>query len=270
MHTNKENGKKYIGITHQEPEKRWRKGLAYKGCISFYSAIQKYGWDGFKHEVLYDGLTAKQAQDKEVELIAKYDAQGNGGYNILPGGDLGNAGRIFSDEVKKKQSIAHKNISPETREKMCKSQKGRKHSPETIEKMKRNNKHTHPTEEHKKHLSEINSGKNSVWYGRKHTPEEIAKIKANSKNRTVEYRKHCSDAKRGKKLSKEHAIKNGLVHRKAIVQYTLDGEFIKEWDCQIMAARALGLKQGSISNACLGRNKTAYGFIWKFKQQRTN
>ena len=49
VHTNKANGKKYIGITCRNPEVRWRNGAGYKRHPKFYAAIQKYGWDGFTH-----------------------------------------------------------------------------------------------------------------------------------------------------------------------------------------------------------------------------
>lgn len=266
MHVNRFNGKKYIGITKLKPERRWRNGLGYKSSTAFYGAILKYGWDGFTHEILYTNLTAKEAQQKEIELITKYNTQGEGGYNILAGGDLGTVGIHPSEETRKKLSIAHANISDETRAKMSKAQLGRKHTPETIAKIKKNHKHVSPTEEHKKHLSEIMSGKNSVWYGRKHTPEEIAKMKAGSKNKTPEYRKKLSEAKKGIKQSKEHAIKNGLVHRKAVLQYDKQGNFIKEWSCQSEVTKVLGIPQGSISNCCCGKIKTCSGFVWKFKQ----
>jgi len=60
MHTNKLNGKKYIGITQQEPKKRWKSGYGYSYGASphFERAIKKYGWaKGFDHEILYTGLT---------------------------------------------------------------------------------------------------------------------------------------------------------------------------------------------------------------------
>ena len=52
MHTNKINNKKYVGMTCQRPEKRWNSGNGYKSCTLFYRAIEKYGWDGFEHEII--------------------------------------------------------------------------------------------------------------------------------------------------------------------------------------------------------------------------
>lgn len=82
------NGKRYIGQTCQDPEKRWRGGLGYKECPAMYSAINKYGWDNIEHEVIMTGLTREQANKTECELINKYDSI-NSGYNLAIGG--GNA-----------------------------------------------------------------------------------------------------------------------------------------------------------------------------------
>ena len=41
MHTNKFNGKKYIGITSRDVKLRWINGLGYKNSPHFYNAIQK-------------------------------------------------------------------------------------------------------------------------------------------------------------------------------------------------------------------------------------
>ena len=53
-HTNIINNKVYIGLTKQEPKRRWQNGYGYIDNSYFYNSITKYGWDGFKHEVLYD------------------------------------------------------------------------------------------------------------------------------------------------------------------------------------------------------------------------
>ena len=87
VHTNKTNGKKYFGITSQVPSRRWRDGKGYKHCIKFNNAIQYYGWDGFYHEVLFEGLTETEAKTKEIELIREFrTTEADYGYNIALGG----------------------------------------------------------------------------------------------------------------------------------------------------------------------------------------
>lgn len=103
-HTNKINGKKYIGQTKQTLQARWGKnGLEYirKQPNSHFSlAILKYGWDNFNHEVLYTNLTKEEANQKEQELIAKYNTQHpKYGYNITAGGNT----NTLTDEQKEKR-----------------------------------------------------------------------------------------------------------------------------------------------------------------------
>ena len=87
MHRCKANQKVYIGITSQEPQRRWQNGKGYIGSTLFYNAILKYGWDGFEHIILFSGLTKEDAFEKEVELIALYKSNNREfGYNIAPGG----------------------------------------------------------------------------------------------------------------------------------------------------------------------------------------
>ena len=80
MHENPTNQKKYIGITNTSPKERWNNGLGYKYNTKFYSDIKKYGWDYFRHEILFTGLTYVEAKQTEDELIHKYDTV-NMGYN---------------------------------------------------------------------------------------------------------------------------------------------------------------------------------------------
>lgn len=39
---------------------------------------------------------------------------------------------------------------------------------------------------------------------------------------------------------------------------------IKEWDSVGMVCKILNLSVGNISSCCIGKRKTAYGFIWKY------
>lgn len=86
-HTNKINGKVYIGQTGQTPENRWLEGKGYIGCTHFYNAIQKYGWDNFEHEIVYNCLSFEEANNYEKELIELYDSTNSEkGYNLMTGG----------------------------------------------------------------------------------------------------------------------------------------------------------------------------------------
>ena len=85
MHENPTNQKKYIGITNTSPKERWNNGLGYKYNTKFYSDIKKYGWDYFRHETLFTGLTYVEAKQIEDELIRKYDTVNMGYNNIYSG-----------------------------------------------------------------------------------------------------------------------------------------------------------------------------------------
>ena len=111
IHTNNSNNKKYIGITKLLPHHRWRKGGGYKKCTLFYSAIQKYGWDNFKHEVVLVNLTKEQAEMFEVEMIKYYKSnQREFGYNITSGGCLGKI-VPFTEEHRRNLSLNHADVS---------------------------------------------------------------------------------------------------------------------------------------------------------------
>lgn len=120
VHRNKANDKRYVGITSQKPEYRWNHGLSYRSNKYFYSAIQKYGWDGFEHIVLYDQLEEAEAKKIEQELIRLWDTQNREyGYNITAGGE-GTTGFVPSKELREKWSKLRTGSkrSEETKKKM--------------------------------------------------------------------------------------------------------------------------------------------------------
>ena len=70
IHTCNKNGKKYVGVTSQSVNRRWGKnGAGYKLCTYFGSAINKYGWDNFNHEIVLCNLTKGEAEMFEIEMI---------------------------------------------------------------------------------------------------------------------------------------------------------------------------------------------------------
>lgn len=80
IHTNKINGKQYVGMTKLKPNERWENGNGYRRQKHFYKDIQKYGWDAFEHEIVKEGLSKEEAKQLESELIKKSNTN-NDGYN---------------------------------------------------------------------------------------------------------------------------------------------------------------------------------------------
>lgn len=53
--------------------------------------------------------------------------------------------------------------------------------------------------------------------------------------------------------------------QQGVVQYSINGEKLKEWDCIAHAGRQTGTVPSSISECAHGKRKTANKFIWKLK-----
>lgn len=201
------NDKVYIGITNQNPLRRWNSGRGYQNQKLFHRAILKYGWDNIRHEILLDDLTKEEAYQKEIELIGQYKSnQKEFGYNVSSGGQ-GSNNVSPSAETRMKISIALKGKNT--------WQKGRKASEETKQKM---------------------SASHIGHYG----------------------------WTKGKPLTKEHREKVAKGLSKKVWQFSLQGEFIKEWESGILVERTLKISSGHISRSCRGQRKTAGGFIWRY------
>ena len=56
-------------------------------------------------------------------------------------------------------------------------------------------------------------------------------------------------------------------YSKPVLQYTLDGVFVREWKSIAEAGRN-GYQQICISKCCRGLNKQHKGFIWKYKEDK--
>ena len=177
QHKNKINGKIYIGITSQKPEDRWgSQGCNYKSSPHFYSAIQKYGWDNFEHNILFTELTKEQACLKEQELIKEYNSMNREfGYNSTSGGDI----FTMNEETKQKISQAmmgnQNNLghpcSEEKKKKISNAQKGREFTEKHKQKLSEAAKNRHvPCSEEKKQILKEKSHKKPVYC------EELDKI----------------------------------------------------------------------------------------------
>ena len=51
-------------------------------------------------------------------------------------------------------------------------------------------------------------------------------------------------------------------HNKPILQYTIEGEFVREWSSAADVGKEV---KGNICHCLKGKLKSAYGYIWKYK-----
>lgn len=127
------NGKVYIGITCQRVTRRWKNGRGYEGCTVFYRAVQKYGWQNIKHEIVAEGLSNEEACLMEQQLIAEYKSSDpRYGYNMTFGGEHYDP----NEEWRKRASESHKRYyqeHPEARERVAEQNRGRVCSEENKE-----------------------------------------------------------------------------------------------------------------------------------------
>jgi group I intron endonuclease len=234
-HTCPDN-KKYIGITRRNPKKRWNKGKGYKSNYNFMLAIEKYGWDNIKHEILFENLTKEQAEQKEIELIKIYDTTNpNNGYNKDKGGN--SIGR-FTQETRQKISMLRKGYSPSkaTREKISKALKGNKLCESTKKKISMANK------------------------GRVASPETKIKMSEYAKNRKKSHLLNLSLSLKGKKQSEETKLKHCI----PICQFDLNEEFVAKFVSARQATELLGIPYKQIQSCCKGRQKSCRGYIWRY------
>lgn len=162
MHTNNVNRKKYIGITSQDPEDRWKNGKGYKSQTVFWNAIQKYGWNNFEHEIIFENLTIHKAKEKEVEFIALYKTNCNRynhpsyGYNMTDGGD--NIYEITLETRKKMSEVAKARLADPNNHPWT----GRHHTEEAKEKSRKAHLGKKASEETKRKQSEMRKGYQSA------------------------------------------------------------------------------------------------------------
>lgn len=228
-HTNKTNGKSYIGMT-KNISTRWRNnGIDYKRHSArdggvFWKAIQKYGWDGFTHEVLASGLSFNEACIAEQYFIRKYNTNihnpggRRNGYNLTDGGD-GTRGRPLSQKEKD-------------------------------------------------NLSKINSGSGNPMYGKKQSEFSREKISEKITGRFIGaksplYGKHPTE-ETVEKLKTNHADVSGGKNPRAKPVLCIETGTIYPTISEASVAVGNTVNRKKIPYACKNENATAYGFHWKY------
>lgn len=228
------SNKYYVGITSQKPERRWRNGDGYKHNKHFANAISKYGWDNFQHEIVASNLTEDEAKNFERILIEKLQSNNSKyGYNRSSGGDAAR----HCDETKW----------------LLREIKG---TPVCQFDLDMNFVKEYPSAKYAEKCtgiweSTINGCVNNQ-IGYKTAGGYVWILKKDLQNINLdEYKKRLNHEKLPK----------------PVCQFSLDMDFIAEYESIGRASKVTGIAGSDISLAASGKYQQASGYIWVLKEE---
>lgn len=210
-----------------------------KNCKSqtlLFRSLKKYGWDNHKFEIIEEYI---------FEHLNERERYWQDFYNVM-NPKKGLNCRLTTSLTKTGE------LSQETKHKISESNKGKpKHTEET--KLK--------TSQRSKLLKNM--------LGKNHSIETIQKIRQSKigKSPSIETRNKMSESALGKVKTQEHRINISNNHptKKSVLQMDLKGNLINEFISINEASRKTGHRVSDISACCNNKQKTAFGFVWRFK-----
>lgn len=294
--TNQINGKSYIGQSislRSRIKDHFRNMKNQKLDLPLYRAAAKYGIHNFKIDILEsfipNDISNKDLIEKlnklEIEYIAKYNTYLNG-YNCTKGGDYGVLGLKMTDTQRKK-------VSENTKKLISSGIIGKR-----VFLYNYKEKYyiyawtikdaSNITKVSKGVISKLCNNKlkiasnfiaaftsQELEYKKNSYTEDIKKY-CNSPNRSrfvkrtgnKNWFKGMVSLNKGKKMSvtQKEKIRNTL-SKNYIQQYNTDNILLNVFNTAEEAARFVKGKACTIRCACNGKQKTAYGYIWKYKRK---
>lgn len=226
------SGKSYIGQSvNVNVRVRMYRGLHCKSQPSIYNALKKYGFDNFSSEVLWS--TNRQHMYTNLQLLLdilekKYIEK----YDCI---DNGYNIMIGGDSYGNHSSESKRRIAEAKKIKVNQYDLNGKYiktwgsAKEACDKLHLN----------RGHVSQVCSG------GRKSSGGYMWRFFVNTKDIKPVHRRDSS---------------------RSVVQYSLDGKFIKKWGSATEAAKGVGVTRSSISLACIGTYKSSAGFKWTYDE----
>lgn len=283
--TNLLNGKLYIGQA-RDIKKRWNEHIRELNngihCNKhLQNAWNKYGKENFKFSIIIECAENDLNELEKYYIEHLHSLTHENGYNITVGGTGGNTVE-WTEEKRAVHSDILKKI-PRTKqwlENMSKSQKGRVINHNSVERAKAtkiingNTVHILSYDCNGNFIKEYNSISEAA---RDIDCLDVA-ISETAKGRNHHYRKNMYwfrkediDTTDVLKIIKEHNDSKMKANNKPIPvdQYTLDYKYIKTWGSATEASKYFNKKSsGTICKCCKGKIKYAYGYIWKYHNEK--
>lgn len=201
---------------------------------------------------LIENLSNEESLKIETEIIRKIGRRNldKGPLTNLTDGGDGRLNSPHSEETKMKISDTKKSQNLHN-----------KHNQETIE-----------------HLRKINQGENNPFFGKHHT-EEVREAQSNRVlgiNHPMWGKKHGEETLRKIREKRNQSVDQEKLNQffrefnsKPVLQFNLDGEFIKEFNSIKDAAKEVGCSESIIGKCCRGIIKNPRKYIFKFGDEKS-
>lgn len=205
---------------------------------------------------LFEGLENSVALEKEIEIIKKIgrrDLKVGPLVNQTDGGD----GRLM---------CLH---SEESKRKISQTKRGQKIKPYSVRPM---------TPEQREYLKKINQGENNPFFGKNHTErvKENHSLRVSGLDHPMWGRKHHERTKQKIKERRNAAVDQDKMiqlsrdrNSKAVLQFDLEGLFMKEFFSIKEAAIKSGCSESIIGKCCRGAIKRPRKYIFRFKNTQS-
>ena len=195
---------------------------------------------------IIDEIESLKRQDWEILETFWINQFKQWGFELVNKRHKGGGGMEFLDEYQKE--IRRKPKSLETKLKISQANQGKKRTPEMVEKYRQ------------------------IRLGKKHSPETIEKFKG--KTRTEESKLKQSLSTRGRKITWDLGTKGKNIpqsqkdkiaegNNKPVIQLNKNYQIIQEFKSYTEAKQITGVDP---QHCLVNKNKTAGGFIWKYKE----
>lgn len=264
------NGKRYVGQTKQEVNKRFgSNGINYaKDCPYLWNAIQKYGWENVEHIVLLEGLTAEEANFWEQEYIKEYRSnERQFGYNLTSGGK---GCKKFDYQAIYDYWCQNKNVALTAEYFHCNPATVR----QALSHFQVDGKDRIRMSAGKYHAKEVHSytleGKYIESFDTISLGAKAANCPHNNILKVLNGERKSAGGRRWSLEKKDYLdnyfYKGKTDKIKPVKQYDLQGNYLATYPSLADAARAIGKEQGgsNISRCCHNLLNTAYGYKWSF------
>lgn len=252
----------YVGIgkkkNYRRVNSKWNRNNFWRRVVSK---------TDFESYIILDNLNSENAELKEIELIQFYGRRDKGLGTLvnLTDGGFGVKGYQHTDETKKFFSELAKGriVSEEVKLKISKGNMGIVRSDEFKENLRIINTGKKMPEWLKEKLREINTGK-------RYSEETKKKISESNKGKSMslESRKKLSEARKGIIFTKEHIKKLSVKHEVCVLQYDLEGNFIKDWNSIKEVCQELNVNRSKITRSLRRNSIVDKKFIFKYKNEK--